>query len=149
MEKNKVILNISEELKEELDFWFRYNNVSREKINLYYDFVISLDTLIESTYLGPDVIDDEEKMKGHFLWCWKKIIDSFNKERIFFKEYGSHFEYLWNFYYEAYYIQKINEKATLIHEYYYKIFDLTHQKSKNELEILLTLYKIFEQNLKK
>ena len=149
MEKNNVILNISEILKEELDFWFRYNNVSREKISLFYDFIISLDDLIESTYLGPDVMDDEPNTKGHFTWCWKKTIDNFTKERIFFKEYGNHFEYLWNFYHEAYYVQKISKKDIQIHDYYYKIFDLSHQKSTTELEILLTVYKIFDQNLKK
>ena len=109
MEKNNVILNISETLKEELDFWFRYNNVSREKISLFYDFIISLDDLIESTYLGADVMDDEPKTKGHFTWCWKKTIDNFTKERIFFKEYGNHFEYLWNFYNEAYYTPKMTK----------------------------------------
>jgi len=149
MEKNNVILNISETLKEELDFWFRYNNVSREKISLFYDFIISLDDLIESTYLGADVMDDEPKTKGHFTWCWKKTIDNFTKERIFFKEYGNHFEYLWNFYNEAYYTPKMTKSDILIHEYYYKIFDLSHQKTTTELEILLTVYKIFEQNLKK
>ena len=149
MEKNNVILNISQTFKEELDFWFRYNNVSREKINLFYDFIISLDDLIESTYLGSDVIDDESKMKGHFTWCWKRIIENFTKERIFFKEYGNHFEYLWTFYYEAYYVQKMANANIQIHDYYYKIFDLNHQKTTTELEILLTVYKIFEQNLKK
>jgi len=149
MEKNKVILNISDILKEELDFWFRYNNVSREKINLFYDFIVSLDDLIDSTFLGTDVINEESKIKGHFIWCWKKTIDNFSKERIFFKEAGNHFEYLWNFYNEAYYIRKIEKKDVQIHDYYYKIFDLNHQKSITELEILLTVYKIFEQNLKK
>lgn len=149
MGKNTIILNISETLKEELDFWFRYNNISREKISLFYDFVISLDEIIDSTFLGTDVIDDESKIKGHFTWCWRKTIDNFSKERIFFKETGTHFEYLWNFYNEAYYIQKLENKEIMIHEYYYKIFDLTHSKTEAELEILLTLYKIFEQNLKK
>lgn len=149
MDRNNVILNISETLKEELDFWFRYNNISREKINLFYDFIISLHDLIESTYLGPEVLDDEEKFKGHFNWCWKRTIENFAKERIFFKENGNHYDYLWNFYKEAYYIQKIEDKEIVINEYYYKIFDLNHVKSEFELEILLTIYKIFEQNLKK
>lgn len=149
MDRNNVILNISETLKEELDFWFRYNNVSREKINLFYDFIISLDELIESTYLGADVLSDETSYKGHFDWCWKRTIESFAKERIFFKEIGNHYDYLWNFYKEAYYLQKIEDKEILIHEYYYKIFDLNHVKDEFELEILLTIYKIFEQNLKK
>lgn len=149
MDKNNIILKISEAQKEELDFWFRYNNISREKITLFYDFIVSLDDLIESTYLGPEVLNDEDSYKGHFNWCWKKTIENFSKERIFFKDNGSHFEYLWNFYKEAYYVQKIEDKEILIHEYYYKIFDLNHVKSEFELEILLTIYKIFEQNLKK
>lgn len=149
MEKNNIILNISESLKEELDFWFRYNNVSREKINLFYDFIASLDDLIESTYLGVDVIDDEIKFKGHFNWCWKKTIENFTKERIFFKETGDHFEYLWTFYFEAYYNQKLSNNEILIHEYYFKIFNLTTSKTPVQLDILLTIYKMFNQNLKK
>jgi hypothetical protein len=149
MEKNNVILNISEALKEKIDFWFRYNNISREKINLFYDFIISLDDLIDKTYLGAELLNDETKIKGHFVWCWKKTVENFSKERIFFKEYGDHFEYLWNFYNEAYYIQKLINKEIIIHDYYYKIFDLTHQKTEIELEILHTLYKIFNQNLKR
>ena len=149
MGKNNVILNISETLKEELDFWFRYNNVSREKINLFYDFIISLDDLIQSTYLGSDVIYEDEQIKGHFTWCWKKTVDNFTKERIFFKENGNHFEYFWNFYYEAFYKRKIENKDIIINEYYYRIFDLTHQKPTTELEFLLNIYKLFEQNLKK
>jgi len=149
MDKINVILNISETLKEELDFWFRYNNISREKIHLFYDFVISLDELIESTYLGSDMLNDEEKYKGHFNWCWRKIIENFTKEKIFFKEKGNHFEYLWNFYKEAFYIPKIENKKIMIYDYYYKIFDLSHTKTEFELEILLTIYKLFDQNLKK
>ena len=84
MEKNKIILNISESLKDELDFFLRYNNLSREKINLFHDFLISLDGIINDTYLGPDVLNEYDDIKGHYKWCWKKVIDGFNKERIFF-----------------------------------------------------------------
>jgi len=148
MKKGNTI-NVSETLKEELDFWFRYNNVSREKISLFHDFIISLDDLIESTYLGSDVLDDEEKIKGHFTWCWRKIIENFNNERIFFKEQGNHYEYLWNFIKEAYYMKKDLNEEVQTHNYYYRIFDLNHHKTDVELEVLLTIYKIFEQNLKK
>lgn len=149
MGKNSIIFNIPEPQKSELDFWFRYNNLSREKITLFYDFIISLDGLIESTYLGPEIFNDEETYKGHFVWCWNRTIDNFQKEKIFFKETGNHFDYLWNFYKEAYYKRHIEDEEILINEYYFKIFDLNHIKSKHELEILLTIYKIFEQNLKK
>lgn len=149
MENNKIILNTSESLKEEVDFFLRYNNLSREKINLFHDFVVSLDDIIETTYLGPDVLNDDNDIKGHYGWCWKKVVDGFNKERIFFKDNGAHFEYFWNFYYQAYYLKKINNEDTKIDGYYFKIFDLTHQKTEFEFEILLYIYKIFEQNLKK
>jgi hypothetical protein len=149
MEKNDIILKVSKALKEELDFWFRYNNISREKVTLFHDFIISLDSVIESTYLGSDVMNTESVNKEHFSWCWKKTIDNFSKERIFFKEIGIHFEYLWNFYNEAFYNQKMLNKDVITHEYYYKIFDLNHQKTKTELDILITIYKIFDQNLKK
>ena len=72
---------------EDVDIWFRINNIIPEKMDLYYDFTFSLYYLIVETYLGDDNngtetkinITDEDK-KNHFQWCWKKTIENFNKE---------------------------------------------------------------------
>ena len=139
----------SESYKQQIDIWHKAYNISREKTNLFYDFLVSLYDLIEETYLGTDVLKMEEDQKNHFIWCWNKTIESFNKEKIYFKEKGSHYEYLWNFFLEAYYYTKIEGVTIRIPEYFYKLFSFEHRKSRSELDMLTEIYKMFEQNLKK
>lgn len=139
----------SESYSQQIDIWHKAYNISREKTNLFYDFLVSLYDLIEETYLGTDVLQMEEDQKNHFIWCWDKTIESFNKEKIYFKERGNHFEYLWNFFLEAYYYTKIDGGTIRISEYFHKLFSFEHRKSRSELDMLTEIYKMFEQNLKK
>lgn len=139
----------SESYKQQIEVWHKAYNISREKTELFYDFVISLYNIINETYLGPDVTQIEEDQKNHFIWSWNKNVDNFNKEKIYFKERGSHFEYFWNFYLEAYYYVQIDDGIIRIPEYFYKLFDFTYRKSRSELDMLTEIYKMLEQNLKK
>ena len=141
--------DITGKYKHQIDIWYRTYSINRDKIILFYDFLSSLHTLIDETFLGVDVLYKEVDQRGHFDWCWNKIIENFNKERIFFKDKGNHYEYFWNFFFEAYYLSKIDEKETRISEYFYKLFDFRYVKSRSELDILTEVYKLFEQNLKK
>ena len=140
---------ISENYKHQIDVWYKAYNISREKMELFYDFLVSLHSLVENTYLGPDVLYDETDQKGHFTWCWKKIISDFEKEKIFFKETGQHYEYFWNFFLEAYYLTIIENNDNRILDYLDKLFNLKTKKTRSELDIVSELYKLLNQNLKK
>jgi hypothetical protein len=105
--------------------------------------------IIDKTYLGLDVLQEEIDQKNHFTWCWNKVIDDFSKEKIYFKEKGNHYEYFWNFFIEAFYFNMLDGKTIRISEYFYKLFDFEHKKSRSELDILAEVYKLLEQNLKK
>lgn len=135
--------------RNQIDIWYRTYNINRDKIILYYDFLISLYNLIDETFLGVDVLYDENDQKNHFNWCWNQVIDNFSKERIFFKDRGNHHEYFWNFFFEAYYLSKVFDKEHRINEYIYKLFDFRYIKSGSELDILTEVYKLLDQNLKK
>jgi hypothetical protein len=139
----------SENYKQQIDIWYRAYNISREKTELFYDFLMSLHNLIDETYLGADVMMSTEDQINHFTWCWDKTIESFNKEKISFKERGNAYKYLWNFYSEAYYYTKNSESIIRIPEYFYILFDFVHKKTRSELDMLTELYKLLEQNLKK
>ena len=52
--------------------------------NFFLDYVDSLLTLITETFLGDDVMGDDEARLNHFKWCWNKTIDNFRKENINF-----------------------------------------------------------------
>ena len=139
----------SENYKNQIDIWYKAYNISRERIELFYDFIYSFHSLIDETYLGNDVIQTEEDQKNHFTWCWDKTIESFNKEKIFFKERGQHYQYFWNFFLEAYYFVQLDNESSKISEYFYKLFDFKYKKSRSELDMLTEIYKLLEQNLKK
>jgi len=147
--ENQVELDLTDKYKHQIDIWHRTYNINREKIVLFYDFLSSLHTLVDSTFLGKDVLHNEIDQRNHFNWCWKKIISDFEKEKIFFKEKGTHYEYFWNFFFEAFYIPKLDEKDIKIFEYFYKLFDFAYKKSRSELDILTEVYKLLDQNLKK
>ena len=139
----------SESYKNQAEIWYKAYNITREKTELYYDFLVSLLDLIEETFLGSDVLQSQEDIKNHFTWCFDKVISNFEKERIEIKNRGHHYEYLWLFFEEAYYQTQIEGGITRIREYFYKLFDFNYRKSRSELDMLTDLYKLFEQNLKK
>jgi hypothetical protein len=72
-----------EKYREQLDIWYKGNNIIREKSELYYDFISSLINLIDETYLGSDIISTQEDMINHFMWCFQKVASNFEKERIY------------------------------------------------------------------
>lgn len=139
----------SKKYKHQIDVWYRTYNINRDKVTLYYDFISSLYDKVEETFLGLDVLYEESDQKKHFDWCWNEVIVNFGKEKIHFKEQGNHYEYLWVFFYEAYYLSKMFEKKHNISEYLYKLFDFRYMKSSSELDILTEVYKLLDQNLKK
>lgn len=138
-----------ENYKHQADIWYRTYNISREKLNLFHDFLVSLYELIDNTYMGSDIMIDEEDQKSHFNWCWDKIINDFSNERIYFKPRGNYHEYFWNFFLEAYYFTKIENKEVRILEYLYKLFDFNYIKTRSEMDMVTEMYKLLDQNLKK
>jgi hypothetical protein len=139
----------SENYRQKIDIWYRAQNISREKLTLFHDFVASVHDMVDDTFLGSDVMGDEENQKNHFSWAWDKVIESLSKEKIYIKNRGVHYEYFWNFYLEAYYYAQIDGYDSKIPDYFLKLFDFEHRKSKSELEILTEIYKILDQNLRK
>ena len=145
----KKIENIPITYKHQIDIWHRTHNISREKLELFHDFLISLYELVDQTYLGPDVMIDDDDIKKHFDWCWDKILDNFSKEKILFKPRGNCYEYFWNFFLDAYYINNIENKPVKILNYINSLFDFKTIKTRSELDIIVEVYKLFDQNLKK
>jgi hypothetical protein len=101
---------------EEVDVWFRVNNIYPEKLELFSDFTHSLNTLIVDTFLGDETESTETKInlsdednRKHFEWCWNKVVDNFNKEKIIFEKKGDHYDYFESFFFEIFYNQKEKE----------------------------------------
>jgi hypothetical protein len=137
----------SENFRNQAEVWYKAYNIIHEKTELFYDFVISLYDVIDETYLGPDVVITEAQQKQHFEWCWKKVLHTFEKESIYFRESGQHHDYMWNFFNEAYYMNDTTQNR--IREYFTKLFKFDYRKTRSELDMLTEIYKILESNIKK
>lgn len=137
----------SEDFKNQAEVWYKAYNITRERTELFYDFVLSLYELVESTYMGPELLSAQVDQKNHFNWCWDKLISDLDKESIFLRERGEHHDYFWLFFQEAFYINDVN--SFRIKEYFHKLFTFDYKKTRSELDILTEMYKLLEFNLKK
>lgn len=139
---------------DEIDAWYRANNIVPELSELFSDFCFTLLNLIESTYLGDDVYGVETKIglsnkdnEAHFKWCWEQVIKNFKAENIFFENNEEMYEYFKNFFSETYYNSEQKTLKKTLAEFFTTIFNQNTKHSKSDIEMFTQLYKILEKNL--
>jgi hypothetical protein len=123
------------------------NKVTVEKVELYHDFVITLSNLIYETYLGDDIINQDDIITKHFNWCWLHNINNYKKENIFFKETGTHYYYFHKYFTEMFYKNdKKNDKTlTEIVKFWDVIMNISTPKTKSDYDTFIELYKLQEK----
>ena len=138
---------------DDVDVWFRVNNIIPEKMDLYYDFSFSLYYLVLDTYLGDDksnetkvTLSDNDKTK-HFDWCWNKTIVNFKKEEITFNLKGDHYEYFLSFFTEIFYNQKESRIKDSIGTFFNDLFDRKKPFTKSDLDMISSIYKSLDKNM--
>jgi len=141
---------------EEVDLWFKSNNIIPEKLELFSDFCQSLNILIIETYLGETdsphetkVSMSEEDKINHFVWCWNKVVDNFSKEKIKFNKKGEHFDYFVSFFEEIFYKQENKKVRDSVTEFFEELFDLKKPFTKSDLDMINSVYKSLEKNMNK
>lgn len=139
--------------EDEAEVWFNVNNMIIEKRQLYADFCLSLLKLVEETYLGNEfdtsankIILTKEEKDSHFDWCWKKIIESLEKENIKFKVNGEHRDYMKEFLDEVFYDQQEEQVVKNVYEFLVSLFDEEKSFTKSDLNMLTEIYKLFEKS---
>jgi hypothetical protein len=138
---------------DDVDVWFRVNNIIPEKMDLYYDFSFSLYYLVLETYLGEEkstetkvTLSDEDKTK-HFNWCWNKTIENFKKEEIVFNIKGDHYDYFLSFFVEIFYNQKESRIKDSIGTFFNDLFDRKKPFTKSDLDMISSIYKSLDKNM--
>lgn len=129
---------------EDVDIWFRVNNVIPEKLELFSDFSHSLNLLIVETYLGEPTSSNETKItlsqednQKHFEWCFNKVVDNFIKEEINFNHKGEHYDYFKSFFDEVFYNQKEEKVRKSIRDFFNDLFNLNKSFTKSDLDLSL------------
>jgi hypothetical protein len=148
---NYIIKNLD---PEEVDNWFRVNNIIPEKMELYYDLTYSLFLLIKKTYLGDVESNNETKIemseednKKHFYWCWKKTLENFKKENIIFYSEGDHYDYFYSLFNEIYYNQNKENIRNTIDLFFNDLFDREKPFTQVDLDLIYNIYKTLDKNL--
>ena len=139
---------------EEVDVWFKVNNIIPEKMELYYDLSYSLYLLIQKTYLGSyednsetKVVMSQEDNVKHFKWCWKKTLDNFKKENIIFDEEGEHYNYFFSLFSEIYYNQNKENIRNSIDVFFNDLFSREKPFTQVDLDLIYNIYKSLDKNL--
>ena len=139
---------------DEVDIWFRVNNIIPEKMELYYDLSYSLFLLIKKTYLGEDQNNTETKVEmtdednqRHFDWCWNKTIGNFKKESITFQNEGEHYDYFFSLFNELYYKQSKEAIRNSIDTFFNDLFDREKPFTQVDLDLIYNIYKTLDKNL--
>ena len=148
--ENNFFNYITQQLnKEEVDIWFRTNNIIPEKMELYYDFCNSLYLKITETYLGDSENGEtkinmlEEDKENHFNWCWEKIIKNSAKENVLIEVNGEHKDFIQDFIFEIFYTQKSNMVKDSVLKFFMDVFYLEGTTTKSDLDLITTIYKTF------
>jgi hypothetical protein len=139
---------------EQVDIWFRVNNIIPEKMYLYYDLSYSLYLLIKTTYLGDENDSVETKVKmddldniKHFDWCWNKTMENFKKENISFEEKGEHYDYFLSLFSEIYYKQTKDNVRNSIDVFFNDLFNRDKPFTQVDLDLIYNIYKTLDKNL--
>jgi hypothetical protein len=140
---------------EDVDVWFRVNNIVYEKLELFSDFSHSLNIIIVNTYLGENttsnetkiIMSDDDNLK-HFNWCWNKVIGDFKKENINFNFKGEHYNYFESFFKDIFYNQSDDKIKKSIGNFFSDLFDIKKPFTKSDLDMISTIYKTLDRNLR-
>ena len=141
---------------EDVDIWYKANNIIPELTELFRDFSLSLVGLVQSTYLGNSHGDFNETKIGmtteekqrHFKWCWEKTLENFKKESIEFIFKSEDYEYFEAFFFEVFYEQPDEEIRKEMVKFFKELFNSRRMVSKSDLEMFTDVYKTLERSLK-
>lgn len=147
---NKFLEYFSKPLTlDELQLLNKTNNVEFEFLELYTDFIISLITLVDMSYLGDELINSKDTQVNHFNWCWIKTIENFQKENIRFNLEGNHKVYFFNYLRDVYYDNYNRDDNTIKHmtSFWKQVMNMKNVKTKSEYDLFTEVYDILKKNL--
>lgn len=126
---------------------FRSNNIIPEYVDIFHDFTITLLNNIHNTYLGDDVITNDEEIYGHYSWCFNKTVEFFNEDGFSFLNSTTLFDYFYVFFYDTYY--HTNDVRELRHykSFFDELFNLSKDMTNADLEMFIDFYSMYRNAL--
>lgn len=152
--KNKLAL---EEVRNDREFFNEYqtmkqlksNNVIKERVELYRDFVVNLIYYLHTSYLGKDYIKTEEDVIGHFNWGFNKVLLDFETEHVTFGDTEELRIYFFNYFQARLYNVESIPSIKAFTVFWDEIFAMKPNKEKSHLNALIEIYRLFDTSFTK
>ena len=141
-------LNLTVLEKSISDFYSR-NKVDFAKADIFRSFTLFLNDTIQSTYVGDEFMDNNDKI-NHFKWVWYKISEEFIELGFDFKHNSELFKYMKALFYDLFY--QVDNKTEQFNKDFFNnikviidgIFNYTILKNMESLYIFIDIYNIFD-----
>jgi len=144
-------INVQEYINEyEMTKKFKTNNIVIERVELYKDFIFNLLYYIYDTYLGTEYIKNEYDIRGHYTWCYRKVLKEFEEENIIFIDNEELYDYFYGYFLNQFYNKPEPETLSFYERFWENIFDIKNTtKKRNLFEVLLEMYELFDKSINK
>ena len=140
--KDQETLNEIELMKE-----LKANNINKERLELYRDFIINLICYAHTTYFGPKYLKTENDVRGHFDWAFNKVLVEFRMEGIKFANVDELNEYFYEYFNQQFYSYDDLPEIKDYISFWNDIFNIQPKKNKNVMKVLIDLYQVFDAAL--
>lgn len=121
--------------------------IVKDRVEIYRDFAINLLYYIFDYYLDKETLSEDQDIKNHFNWCFKKVCDEFLKEEIDFSKNDELNNYFFTYYYHQFYTNNQDVSFKYFENFWKNIFDIDKLKNKNYINILIEIYNIFDKSI--
>lgn len=129
---------------------YKKHNITHIRMQKYGEFITILLQTCFDTYMGDDVTDQEGRVK-HFNWCWTNTVNTFRYENNYFGVNLETKEYFKEFMFETFYNIKDKSDITIYQKnmvaFWNRIFDISSQKTKADLDCLISVYGMFDESI--
>lgn len=143
----QLIGNITEILKShEIVREYKTNNINKNRLDLYRDFIINLCYSTVESYLGEEYIKTTKQKVEHFTWAYNKVCNDFLEENIDFRNNKELYDYFLEYFMSTMYDNDFFEIDFLL-DYWEDTLEYSFDKTRADLEGMIEVYKIFDKTI--
>jgi hypothetical protein len=121
--------------------------IVKDRVEIYRDFALNLLHYIYHYYIDRESLSEDQDIKNHFNWCFKKVCDEFMEEGIDFRNNKELNQYFFSYYYHQFYTINQDVSIKYFEKFWNEIFEIDRLKNKNIINILIEIYNIYDKSI--
>lgn len=121
--------------------------IVKDRVEIYRDFALNLLYYIYDYYIDRESLSEDQDIKNHFNWCFKKVCNEFLEEEIDFTKNKELNNYFFSYYYQQFYTNNQDVPIKYFEKFWRNIFEIDKLKNKNYINILIEIYNIYDKSI--